>query len=66
MTPRRKRGTGTITFRDGGFVALAPQFGGRGNAKQLRVAKCPTRSAAARELDAWLKRSGRIVWKGTP
>lgn len=61
-THRRKRGTGCVFFRDGGFVALAPQHT-RG-CKQLRVAKEKTYSAAAVALDAWLKRAGRIVWKG--
>jgi hypothetical protein len=53
----RKKGTGTVVFRDGGYVAFAPQRGG----KFLRVAKKPTRSAAAKALDAWLNESGSIV-----
>lgn len=61
MTDRRKRGTGTIFFRDSGWVALAPQLGGRGNAKQLRVAKAATYDAARSALDKWLEGKGRIV-----
>jgi hypothetical protein len=56
---RRPRGTGTIYFRDGVWVGLAPQHT-RG-AKQLRVAKDPVRAKVERALDAWLNRSGRIV-----
>jgi hypothetical protein len=58
---RRKRGTGTV-FRLGSYwVALAPQLGGRGNAKQVRVAKDPSRAVVEAALDAWLNASGRIV-----
>lgn len=56
---RRKRNTGTIVFRDSGWVCFAPQHT-RG-AKQLRVAKESTYAKAARALDAWLNGCGRIV-----
>lgn len=61
MTKRRKRGTGSVFYRDGGFVALAPQLGGRGIATQFKVAKEETRLKAERALDAWLDKSDRIV-----
>jgi hypothetical protein len=59
MGERRARRTGTIYFRDGGWVALAPQHK-RGD-KQFRIAKEPTRGKAERALDAWLNARGRIV-----
>lgn len=62
MTHRRKKNTGTVFRRGEWFIGLAPQHT-RG-CKQLRVAKEKTYSAAAVALDAWLKRAGRIVWKG--
>lgn len=59
---RRPRGTGTIYFRDGGWVALAPQHK-RGD-KQFRVgSKHSTRAEAERALDAWLNGTGRIVYR---
>ena len=60
MTTHRPRGTGSVTRKDGYWIAIAPQLGGRG-AKQMRIATCQTRRAAELELDAWLKGSGRIV-----
>lgn len=62
---RRTRGTGTIYRRASGWVALAPQSGGRGKAKWLRIATVETRWAAECALDAWLNAQGRIVRKGT-
>lgn len=52
MAHRRKRGTGTITYRtrEAIFIALAPQYG-RG-AKQVRVGNGKTR----RERNALLMR----------
>ena len=61
MTHRRKRGTGTVFFRDGSWVGLAPQLGGRGKAKQMRVAKDKSRTIVEAALDAWLNKPGRIV-----
>jgi hypothetical protein len=52
---RRKRGTGTITFREEMWIAMAPQTGGRGNASQRRVATKKTRREAELALDVWLK-----------
>jgi len=61
MIHRRKRGTGTVFFRDGAWVAIAPQIGARGKAKQLRVARGKSKTIVEAALDAWLNTPGRIV-----
>lgn len=61
MIHRRKRNTGTIRFRDGHWIGYAPRHT-RG-AKQVRVANGKTRRETEVALEAWLRRSGRIVRK---
>jgi hypothetical protein len=59
---RREKGTGTVVFRDGAWKAFAPKSKD-GSGKPLRVATESTRAGAERALDAWLNRTGKIVFR---
>ena len=59
MRHRRKRNTGTVFFREGSWIAIAPQHK-RGD-KQLIVARNKSKTIVEAALDAWLNKPGRIL-----
>lgn len=61
MVHRRKRNTGTVFFREGRWIAFAPQH--KRGERQLCVARDKSKTIVEAALDVWLNKPGRIVMK---